>query len=232
MKTSNRPKNPFSSMAVRPGAIPYLANRGLIDSVIKDWRRAGEVAQIVGPHGAGKTTLAIAIAAKTKVNFDCVKKVTVRTIRRFGTVPTCHTVVQGAFEDSIGSDPAVRKWRQIPKTGRELWIVDGLERLNWLNRYLLVKFCRYQDNALIITSHRKFVGLPVVSRPAPTQIDFKKIVKYLLENQADGEPAKSLDDATIARAFTTANGNVRDALMSLYDEYEQLRVRHLASAYG
>jgi ABC-type glutathione transport system ATPase component len=53
--------NPFSSCHVEPGAIPWV---GDLERLYRRWHELGGRAQIVGPHGSGKTTLVTHLIAR------------------------------------------------------------------------------------------------------------------------------------------------------------------------
>jgi hypothetical protein len=55
--------NPFSSCHVRPGAVPWF---GDLEALYSRWHALGQRAQIVGPHGTGKSTLLAHLALRAK----------------------------------------------------------------------------------------------------------------------------------------------------------------------
>lgn len=117
--------------------------------------------------------------------------------------------------------------------GNELCIVDGLERLNWLNRWLLVRFCKNQKFGLLVTSHRRLAGIPVVATLTPSLATFCDVVNHLLAEYQNGDGVSNpLDAATITRAFEFADGNLRNALMILYDDFHKLQLRRKLTMVG
>ena len=88
--------NPFSTRFTRPGAISFSSDR--IDplrlaGVLSETRKSRSgVFQIVGPHGCGKTTLTVAIAAELAEQGRAARWLTVRVVLKqilFGSIITC-----------------------------------------------------------------------------------------------------------------------------------------------
>ena len=128
--------NPFSTRAVRPGAIEYLfpADDSLSDllSRLRENRWWGE---IVGPHGSGKSTLIQTIREALQTEG--------RTVHLF-------TLTRG--ERSL---PAAANDRSNWDEQTQI-VVDGFEQLGWLQRRSLKRTCRLRGCGLLITAHASF----------------------------------------------------------------------------
>lgn len=219
MKT--RKRNPFSTTAIRPGEIPFLADDAFVADVVRLWEQSGQSGQIIGPHGVGKTTLAIAIEEKVSNRFSCTRRIIVRTGRRCGFCPFWDVDLQRFANQRTHTSGNASSTKRLHSQVRELWIINGMERLNWLQRLLVIGFCKLQKNGLLVTSHRKLAGLKIIGQLTPSLAMFQRIVRHLLtEHQDNGNGRHSLTDETIKQAFSTANGNMRDALMILYDAFD------------
>ena len=107
---------------------------------------------------------------------------------------------------------------------RKLLVIDGFERLNSLQRLLLVCHCRQTRAGLLVTTHRVHRMLPPVAFVDPKLSRSKAIVDYLLRNEPITEQ-KTFDQFEIESAFTDCNQDIREALMRMYDLYESKRQR-------
>ncbi len=108
----------------------------------------------------------------------------------------------------------------------ELWIVDGLERLTWLHRWLLVHYCRQREFGLLVTSHRRLIGIPVLATLTPSLQTFRNLSEYLLASSpCQKSVTEAFDATTIEQAYDATGGNVREALMLLYDRFEAIQRR-------
>jgi hypothetical protein len=106
--------NPFASRFVRPGALPFLFDRGISVEILLDGlRRNAWWGQIVGAHGSGKSTLLATLVGA----FEEAGRRTVEFTLHDG---------QRKLPDSKGSGAAWDPQTQV--------IVDGYEQLSWLSR--------------------------------------------------------------------------------------------------
>ncbi len=194
---SSPPVNPFSSQAVRPGAIPFLSAGCLeadLDELVSRLHQNRGWGQIVGPHGSGKSTLLAALVPELEVASYHIQAVALRDGQRR---------LPGHFPDF--------------SLAKSVVIVDGYEQLGRLARWRLKKACRRHDHGLLVTSHAP-VGLPTLLETRVTVAVAKSIVERLLTDRDF-----SVDDAEIANLLEKHGGNLRDVLFDLYDRYEQAR---------
>ena len=151
--------NPFATRFTRPGEIPFLPPPELdLAEIGARFEQANWIGQIVGPHGVGKTTLALAFRERQS-RFSKSRHLIFRSGPRFW------------WPDSFQIQPAygsVPEWSgkslDAYWRGQVLVIVDGWENLSRLNRYLLRRHCRQTASGLIITSHQPIRSLPVLAR--------------------------------------------------------------------
>ncbi len=186
--------NPFSTRFTRPNAMPFLLSpEQELESILEAFRAGGHRGQIMGPHGCGKTTMTYALQRRLQNEFPSVRRITIRNSR------TVETIEHVAAE----SDP-------------QLLVIDGLERVPAIQRWLLTRTCRRQGKGLLVTTHKRLRHLPVICFLQPRPAMFLKIVEHL-------EPGAGFQEEFLERIFVQAGGNIREALMQLYDRFEANR---------
>ena len=188
--------NPFSTRFTRPGAIPYIFSPGTSCNALR--KRLAELswtAQVIGPHGSGKSTLIHQLSAA------------------FAQVD--REVVLVTLNDRQRKLP-------ITRTDSRLWndetlvIIDGFEQLNWWNRLWLQQICGKRRAGLLVTAHTD-VGLPTLEETTVCLKTAKTIVAHLSTGQCP------VADDLLADYLRKHNGNMREVLFGLYDQYEQIR---------
>ena len=192
--------NPFCTRQVRPGAIPFIFPPGQdAETLVGRLRNHGWRAEIVGPHGSGKSALLASL---------------IPAIESAGR-PTALVVLHDGE-------------RRLPLSLRRdsrlhpplVLIVDGYEQLGWWSRFLLKRFCRRREVGLVVTSHKP-VGFPELFRTAPTIGLAQQIVGELLQ----GQQSPFLTPEELAECYGRHGGDLREVLFELYDLYEQRRSR-------
>lgn len=198
----NAANNPFATQFVSPGRIPYFFKSPSDRQIILDKADAADWSvQIVGPHGSGKTTLVHHLLPDLKGRFESIEYIIVRSpldIQRCRPVPHL----------SLRHEPALRNC--VIRKRKTLLVVDGVERLSWLQRWLLRSDCRRRSMGLIVTTHRKLYGLSVVCETSVDEIRFEMILEHL---GADGFQGQFRSLAQ------THRNNCRDMLFDLYDRH-------------
>lgn len=222
--------NPFAAQYVRPGAIPFLFPTGVSpQSLWTKFSQLGFRAQIVGPHGSGKSTLVRTLLSQPPW-VDSPKRVYYP--RRVG-------------EDFWGGLDRGKRgrgrlgpreiFRLAPST---LVVVDGVEQLGIIGRALLRWVTRVRSINLLVTSHRELRPLATLLRLEPRfEVTWQLVRLRLAESErwraARGLPPIQISEETVRDIYETRKGNIREVFFDLYDVYEELRrsnaaVKHLA----
>ena len=195
--------NPFSTRYVRPGAIPfqYPAAESAV-SLVARLRDAGWRGEIIGPHGAGKSSLLRAL---------------VPAIGEAGRQPRLIELHGGDRRIPVA-------WRDLTAFSPEtVLIVDGYEQLSGWTRFRLGRLCARKNLGLLVTSHEA-TGLPTVYRIQPDRAAFVAAVEWLLRDRPDTSSRITAGD--VDWAFDICSGDIREALFRLYDVYEERRKAH------
>ena len=189
------PHNPFSTRYTHPGAVPFMMPPGeTLESVADRFRRQKFVGQIVGHHGAGKTTFCHSLERLLRKDFGAIRRITIRHPR---------DVLAKLSGQAMQSNSDSR-----------LLVVDGLERLPWLHRRLLLKQVQYPELGLLVTTHRALVGIPVLYTICPTIDTLRELTNQLA-------PGLAIKDQVLASVHQKNPENIRESLMSLYDWFEK-----------
>ena len=192
--------NPFSTRFHAPGALPWLSQAGPDPSALAERLVAADVPMaIVGPHGSGKSSLALAVAHELqhRSGWSVVRAVVDR---------------RGAVEYEQ-LDPS--KFRSCDNPS--IVLLDGVERCNWWRRRRVVQTARRTIDRVLLTLHDP-ASCTVLHELRPTIESAQRVVKRLLEHHsADRHPEPDL----VERLFREHRGNIRDLLFDLYDWWEE-----------
>lgn len=194
--TSDVPANPFSTRYVRPGAVPYVFDdEQNAASLLERLSQLGWCAQIVGPHGSGKSTLVAHL------------------VEQLGRAARPAHVL--SLHDGQRRPP--RDWMtRAVQEGVAMIVVDGYEQLSRWSRFRLRRACRRHGWGLLVTAHRD-VGLPTLLETSTTLQKAYAVVERIAPD------ASSLGQDVIERCYTASGGNMRETLFLLYDEFEKRR---------
>ena len=206
--TPNWPSNPFSTRFLSPGQLNFvgLDDQALNELAEKLIQQNGN-GQIVGPHGTGKTTLTFEFQKRIDRLND--KNTNYRFIRK-----------------TIGPRRTIRTGKQIAECqtqtphSKTILVLDGVELLSWLQRLALIKTCQRKRIGLLATSHRSVWGLPTLVSIKPDRSQLEAIVHQITRDCDFQISTDRLDEL-----YTNNNGNIREALMSCYDEFEASRAK-------
>jgi hypothetical protein len=187
--------NPFTASRLRPGAVPYFFPAGqTIADLIERLQRTSWWGQILGPHGAGKSSL---VAALTPA------------IQQAG-----RATLAVALHDGQRRLPA--DFRQAVCQGRpDILIIDGYEQLSVWSRFRLKRYCRRRGLGLIVTAHRS-VGLPDLARVAVELPLAWQVVEHLQQDCLSLVRCNDVEECLLRH-----EGNLREVLFDLYDLYQE-----------
>jgi len=204
-------ENPFSTAFVRPGSLPFLFSGGEdVGQVVERLRAAGWRGQITGRHGAGKSTLLHTLAPALERAGRSVRWFTLRNKQRRLNPPAGEAA----------------SW-----SGNTQVIVDGYEQLSWWSRWRLNHSTARAGAGLLVTAHAS-VKLPTLMHVDPSLATAQRVVAELLA-QAPSELADTPDSGgirwteAVEQCFLQHNGNTREMLFSLYDLFEQQRLKQI-----
>lgn len=195
-------RNPFATSYIRPGAIPFLFPEGWsLERLVAQLSAQGGWGQIVGPHGSGKSTLLAQLTSAIEQSGRSVARFTLRQ-----------------------NDRRPPGWP--PARGTQCVAIDGYEQLGWMWRWRVKAWCRRHASGLVVTAHRD-VGLPALWTTAPDLGTLQRIVEHLRATarttpaDASAAPGGWFSTEELAAALAAAEGNLREALFTLYDLYQQ-----------
>lgn len=192
-RSDRPPGNPFATRFTRPGAVPPLDARGRpldVAALIAQLPCRGPAA-IVAPHGHGKTTLLVAIAAAVAAAGRPVQLVRVRR-----------------WADAVAALAAV-----VAAPAGGLVCIDGWESLG-PGCWPLRQAARRLGRRLLVTSHGP-AGMPVLWR-CDTSPELLRAIIARLPDHGGRIVAEEID-----AAFRRHAGDLRATLYDLYDRYER-----------
>lgn len=190
--------NPFATRHVAPGQVPYFfPNAQDFHRIVKHADTASWTGQIVGPHGSGKTTLVWHLSSHLQRRFSAIEFLIVRGVGKVGISRSLEGQTVANDLTPVGSP-------------RKLLVIDGVERLSWLQRKLLLADCRRKKIGLLVTTHRRLFGLPVFFETSFDEIQFRKILSHLSSQQYETQYQR------LSKRF---GENCREMLFELYDDH-------------
>jgi hypothetical protein len=196
--------NPFATRFIRPQAMDFMFDDGLsAESLIQRLEAAAWNGQICGPHGSGKSTL-----VATLIPF-CVRR--------------GRRVVTYNLHD---------RQRRLPMAAvdRTTWdattlvVVDGYEQLAWSWCYRLHWWCRQANSGLLLTTHQP-IRWPVLYQTRTSPPLLHRLVRRLTATEHTTRPS----DEQIRQAFDAHQGNLREALLQLYDVWHETSSAHFGT---
>ena len=192
-------QNPFSTWAVRPGAIRFRFREGTsCESLLAELEKNQWWGEIVGPHGSGKSTLLRTLIEAFEERGRTVFRYTVRAGERQMPVAT------GDLQD----------WNSNTQV-----VIEGFEQLGHRNRKMFETICRRRHVGLLVTCHEP-AGLPTLYQTEVSLELAQELVKALLPEDCD-----FINGEDVQAGFRRHGENMRELLFEMYDLYEKRRPR-------
>ena len=214
--------NPFSTRYVQPGACDYLLPDGETWAQRIEFFEANQGrVQVVGPHGAGKTTFVKALLRR--LNGWMIKSAFLAADERDSTI------VEEAFHELV---------KVASSNLRPLLVVDGFEQLSWWRRLSLVYRTNLHRMGLMVTTHRTQWGLPVLLNATSDPVRFELLVQELVrESTGDADRGSDktkgtfdsieewLNSEVLRQVYMrhASKSDVREMLFDLYDHFQSHR---------
>jgi hypothetical protein len=186
------PHNPFSVQGLGPDNMGYVFAEGAsLAPLVSRLDAAGWRAELVGPHGVGKSTLLHTLAGEAQA----------RGMR----------VVE--WRCAQGSRPLPRLWRwRLP--GTDVVFLDSGENAAARRLASLKRHCERRGIGLVVTMHEPS-GWGMELRLEATPRQLLEVVRSVAGD------APGMDEAAAGRLLHEHGGNAREALFALYDRHEE-----------
>lgn len=192
--------NPFASKHIRPDANEYLfADGSTIDDTISRFEQLDRRAQIIGPHGTGKSTLLC------------------KMLEQFETSDRMRSRVILAKLSSSDSRLPI-SLLDLLKTSNATIVIDGFEQLPAWKRFAIRKIASARRLGLLITTHEDQGMATLVSTASNPQI-LRAIIRRLDPDQRLG-PIDGISERELCQLLDSCHGNVREVLFRLYDRVQ------------
>jgi GTPase SAR1 family protein len=200
--------NPFATRYTRPGELPYVfdnaGSAGSLEQLAERLAAQRFRAQLIGPHGSGKTTLLLALLPR---------------------LPSAGQPVH-FIRLQQGQRRLPCRLSELKLADGTLIVVDGYDQLSGWARCRLTWQCRRRGWGLLVTTHRRLWGFPVL---ASLRTSLETALQLVRRLQPAADPSSPLiTDSDVRACFARQDGNLRETLFALYDLFEQRRRREPA----
>jgi DNA replication protein DnaC len=166
------------------------------ETLVDRLRQQGWWAEIIGPHGSGKSALLATL---------------MRAMERAGQPAVLVELHDGQRRLPLD----LRNDRRLHPPA--VVVVDGYEQLSHWSRLVLKRFCRRHKLGLLVTAHEP-VGFVELYRTVSTVGLAERIVGELL-----GGRESPCTSGELAACHARHKGDLRETLFELYDLYEERR---------
>jgi energy-coupling factor transporter ATP-binding protein EcfA2 len=183
-------QNPFASRYLDSLPYQFLDTKNSLESLLTRWEHMGHRAAIVGPCGYGKSTL-----------LDSLRVL----LHEKGYTTTRIRLSRGEWRFTREHHDQIHSAIQ----NQRILLLDGVEQLTWPYWTWLKMFGWPKSVRLLITSHVKG-RLPTLIETKTSPALLGCLIDKLL-------PSSEMTDSEIVKLFNKHHGNVRMALLELYD---------------
>jgi hypothetical protein len=219
--------NPLATKFVAPGKLPWICgHEDSIEQLIARLHGFGLSAQIVGPHGTGKTTLLEHLLPKLSM-----------PIWQIGTAGTHSSLAQTIAANLSGSNShQVILWLTLRRNSpvmrlvvdllqlndfRGILVIDGAEQLGWWQWLRVRRWVKKRHCGLLVTTHRN-LGLSTLYQTSVSCSLAEALLKIafdkaLLEAGAVPPFPEEIDWQSL---FQRHQSNLRECFMDIFDEVE------------
>lgn len=180
--------NPFSTKRLEK--LKYRPSPIAIDQIVKKLSLNGNIGEIAGPHGSGKTTLMLHLSKRLSANAGKIKHVFVND-----TNPMTADGRKQLLEDLKPS---------------QIVLIDGADHLGKITWQRLKRRILKAQAGLIITTHKTGMLETIVECSTTPQL-LADIANELLRNP------KPVCSNLIKEIYARHNGNIRNCLWQMYD---------------
>jgi predicted AAA+ superfamily ATPase len=213
--------NPFASRYIKPSARDYLFRRDgqfLANDTqlvaLAEKIRAFPRSSIVGPHGSGKSTLIQSLQPHLTNRFCELIQVTLHHDPSCVGFSRVHEKIQHA----------VRLWNAARQSGKNrLLIVDGIEQISFVVRVLCFAYLRLVRAHLLVTSHGRLFGVPVLFQTEVTAALIQSLATMMVAPA--GERIEAIVRQELARRDLNQVKDLRSLWFELFDRVQAECVR-------
>ena len=202
-------KNPFATNYVAPGKLDWNGEgESSLDEIAKRFLQFPDHACILGPHGSGKSTLLEHLVPRLGQIRLRVEPDGSSVLNKNGNVVWLRLRSRASSR--------LRSSKEYWKAG-DLLIVDGWEQLDWWTRFQVPAAARKMGLRMLVTLHKQRWPdrFPVLHRSEVCTEQAWQIVQGLAPEFA----REHLDREQVSSLLRIHNGNFREALMDLYDQF-------------
>lgn len=191
--------NPFATRCFQPGALDYeFFGKQQWSTFANLCRNQRGCSLIVGPHGSGKSTLLLTLAQEL-LTLD----------------PDIRIESLFLHNDGNSTDQFLRSYSNWRKS--DIVLLDGFEQLSIIRRMQVITSARWNSLPVIATSHRSFLGCPVLWRTSVDATTERWVISKLLEGRPSGVLSQALSSEDWRVSRERHQQNLRESLFDMYD---------------
>lgn len=191
--------NPFATRCFQPGALDYeFFGKQEWSTFAKQCRNQTGCALIVGPHGTGKSSLLITLA-KELMTLD----------------PEIRIESLFLHNDGKSSKRFLKSYSNWDKS--DIVLLDGFEQLSFIRRVQVCVSARRNSLSVIATTHRNFLGCPVLWRTSIDATTERWVMAKLLESRSSDVLSQALSSEDWRVSRVRHQQNLRESLFDMYD---------------